>query len=242
MTLRMQGMLLRFLETGELQKVGTERSGTVVDVRVVAATNRRLEDMVADGGFREDLFYRLNVVHMIVPPLRDRRSDVPLLVESVLKQYENLEDYTVRAFDPEAMQALCEYAWPGNVRELQNIVERAVVTGRHDVARLEDLPAEIRAGRGLSRTRKERRRTIADDLYKRVVEGHESFWTAVYPLYMNREITKSNVRDLVGKGLQEARGNYKIVARLFNMEAGEYKKFLNFLRKHDCQVPFREYR
>jgi two-component system response regulator AtoC len=242
MTLRMQGMLLRFLETGELQKVGTERSGTVVDVRVIAATNRRLEDMVSEGVFREDLFYRLNVVHMIVPPLRDRRTDVPLLVESVLKHYASLDDYTVRAFDPEAMQALCEYAWPGNVRELQNVVERAVVTGRHEVVRLEDLPVEIRAGRGLSRNRKERRRTVADDLYKRVVEGRESFWTAVYPLYMNREITKSNVRDLVGKGLEEARGNYKIVARLFNMEAGEYKKFLNFLRKHDCQVPFREYR
>jgi transcriptional regulator with GAF, ATPase, and Fis domain len=242
MTLRMQGMLLRFLETGELQKVGTERSGTVVDVRVIAATNRRLEDMVTEGAFREDLFYRLNVVHMVVPPLRDRRTDVPLLVESVLKQYASLDDYTVRAFDPEAMQALCEYAWPGNVRELQNVVERSVVTGRNEVVRLEDLPVEIRAGRGLSRSRKERRRTVADDLYKRVVEGRESFWTAVYPLYMNREITKSNVRDLVGKGLEEARGNYKIVARLFNMEAGEYKKFLNFLRKHDCQVPFREYR
>ena len=66
--------------------------------------------------------------------------------------------------------------------------------------------------------------------------------TAVYPLYMNREITKANVRDLAGKGLEKARGNYKIVARLFNMEAHDYKKFLNFLRKHECQVPFREYR
>jgi transcriptional regulator with GAF, ATPase, and Fis domain len=242
MTLRMQGMLLRFLETGELQKVGTDRTGSVVDVRVIAATNRRLEDMVAEGQFREDLFYRLNVVHLVVPPLRDRKSDVPLLVEAALKQFAGTDEYIVRDVDAEAMQALTDYAWPGNVRELQNVVERLVVTGRNAIVKLEDLPPEIRAGRGLSRNRKERRRTVADDLYKRVVEGRESFWTAVYPLYMNREITKSNVRDLVGKGLEEARGNYKIVARLFNMEAGEYKKFLNFLRKHDCQVPFREYR
>ena len=117
-----------------------------------------------------------------------------------------------------------------------------MVTGRNERVKVEDLPAGNPRRPRLSRTRKERRRTVADDLYKRVVEGRESFWTAVYPLYMNREITKSNVRDLVGKGLEEARGNYKIVARLFNMEAGDYKKFLNFLRKHDCQVPFREYR
>jgi transcriptional regulator with GAF, ATPase, and Fis domain len=242
MTLRMQGMLLRFLETGELQKVGTDRSGSVVDVRVIAATNRRLEEMVSEGQFREDLFYRLNVVHLVVQPLRDRRSDVPLLVEAALQQMSGLDGPVVRALDPEAMQALCRYAWPGNVRELQNVVERLVVTGRHEVVTLEDLPPEIRLGHGVSPNRKERRRTVVDDLYMRVVDGQESFWTAVYPLYMNREITKSNVRDLVGRGLEEARGNYKIVARLFNMEAGDYKRFLNFLRKHDCQVPFREYR
>jgi hypothetical protein len=93
-----------------------------------------------------------------------------------------------------------------------------------------------------ARPRTERRRTVADDLFKQLVDGRESFWTAVYPLYMQREITRANVRDLVRKGLEEARGNYKIVVRLFNMEPDDYKKFLNFLRKHDCQVPFKEYR
>ena len=72
--------------------------------------------------------------------------------------------------------------------------------------------------------------------------GYESFWTAVYPLYMQREITKSQVREVVRKGLEEARGNYKIVARLFNLESSDYKRFLNFLRKHECQLPFKEYR
>ena len=86
------------------------------------------------------------------------------------------------------------------------------------------------------------RRTIADELFQKLVNERESFWTAVYPLYMNREITRANVRDLVHKGLEEARGNYKIVAKLFNMESRDYKRFLNFLRKHDCQLPFKEYR
>jgi hypothetical protein len=83
---------------------------------------------------------------------------------------------------------------------------------------------------------------VADDLFRKLREDGESFWAAVYPLYMNREITRGNVRDLVHKGLEEARGNYKIVLRLFNMESTDYKRFLNFLRKHDCQLPFKEYR
>ncbi len=107
----------------------------------------------------------------------------------------------------------------------------------------DDLPTEIRTHQGVGlRPKRERRRTVADDLYKKLVEERESFWTAVYPLYMQREITRGNVRDLVRKGLEDARGNYKIVARLFNMEQRDYKRFLNFLRKHDCQLPFKEYR
>jgi DNA-binding NtrC family response regulator len=144
---------------------------------------------------------------------------------------------------PDAMKVLTHYHWPGNVRELENVVERLAVNGSDLAVRVEELPLELRARQAsTSRPKRERRRTVADDLYQRLVEERESFWTAVYPLYMQREITRSNVRDLVRRGLEEARGNYKIVARLFNMEQGDYKKFLNFLRKHDCQVPFKEYR
>jgi hypothetical protein len=117
------------------------------------------------------------------------------------------------------------------------------VTGRREIVMPEDLPMEIRTpGHSNMRPRRERRRTVADDLFKKLIDERESFWNAVYPLYMNREITRSNVRDLVHKGLEEARGNYKIVLRLFNMESTDYKRFLNFLRKHDCQLPFKEYR
>jgi DNA-binding NtrC family response regulator len=141
------------------------------------------------------------------------------------------------------MAVLTEYAWPGNVRELENIVERLVVTGKSDTVTLADLPVELRAQVGApTRPIRERRRTVADDLYRRVAKEGESFWTAVYPLYMQREITKNNVRDVVRRGLEEARGNYKIVARLFNLGNDDYKRFLNFLRKHECHLPFRQYR
>jgi len=245
MTLRMQGLLLRFLETGELQKVGSDRATGRVNVRVIAATNRDLRTLIAEGKFREDLFYRLNVIHLVVPPLRDRRSDVPTLVEHFLGRFERHNGHAAhaRTISPETMAALIEYPWPGNVRELENVIERLVVNARREVATPDDLPPEVRQQRGVSlRPKRERRRTVADDLYKRIREEQESFWTAVYPLYMQREITKDNVRDLVRKGLEEARGNYKIVAKLFNMEPHDYKKFLNFLRKHDCQLPFKEYR
>jgi len=243
MTLRMQGLLLRFLETGELQKVGADKPTVRVNVRVVAATNRDLREMIGQQRFREDLFYRLKVIHVSVPPLRERPSDVPLLVEYFFERFTRHNGCFVKSLSSDAMSVLTEYPWPGNVRELENAVERLVVNTRREVAAIEDLPLEIRMQKNVSlRPKRERRRTVADDLYRRMLEEQESFWTAVYPLYMQREITRSNVRDLVRRGLEESRGNYRIVAKLFNMQPGDYKRFLNFLRKHDCQLPFQEYR
>ncbi|MGE3507884.1 MAG: sigma-54 interaction domain-containing protein [Vicinamibacterales bacterium] len=254
MTWRMQGLLLRFLETGEIQKVGAERVAMAPNVRVLAATNRNLRDLVAQGQFREDLFYRINVIHLVVPPLRERREDIPLLIDHFLANFTGghpgngngngkvLPPPIVKTISPEAIQVLTQYAWPGNVRQLENVIERLVVTGRRDTLQIDDLPIEIRTPVVGMRPRRERRRTVADDLFKKLTDERESFWTAVYPLYMNREITRGNVRDLVHKGLEESRGNYKILLHLFNMEARDYKRFLNFLRKHDCQLPFKEYR
>jgi transcriptional regulator with PAS, ATPase and Fis domain len=243
MTLRMQGLLLRFMETGELQKVGADRVGTRVNVRVIAATNRNLRDMITQGTFREDLFYRLNVIHLTVPSLRERREDIPALIEHFLQEFTKNNGTVVKGLAPETLRHLSAYSWPGNVRELENVIERLVVTGRNELVPPDDLPMEVRVHQGVGlRPKRERRRTVADDLYQKLLHERESFWNTVYPLYMQREITRGNVRDLVRKGLEEARGNYKIVARLFNMEQREYKRFLNFLRKHDCQVPFKEYR
>jgi transcriptional regulator with GAF, ATPase, and Fis domain len=243
MTLRMQGLLLRFLETGELQKVGSDRNSTRVNVRVIAATNRNLREMVAHGQFREDLFYRLNVVQLMVPSLAERREDIPLLIDHFLTRFSSNGKYVARRMSPEAEDLLLNYSWPGNVRELENVVERLVVTGRNETVQPDDLPLEIRAHNGISlRPKRERRRTVSDDLFKKIVDDRESFWTVVYPRYMQREITKSQVREVVRKGLEQSRGNYKIVARMFNMDESEYKRFLNFLRKHDCQLPFKDYR
>ncbi len=243
MTLRMQGLLLRFMETGDLQKVGAHRAGGNVNVRVISATNRDLRDLTAQGQFREDLFYRLNVIHITVPPLRERKEDITLLLDHFLNHFCKDNGSPPTTIAPDAYNMLIQHTWPGNVRELQNVIERLIVRRRGEVVTVDDLPPEIRAQSGVGfRPKRERRKTIADELYKQLTEARESFWTAVYPLYMQREITRSNVRELVRRGLEESRGNYKIVARIFNLEPHEYKRFLNFLRKHDCQLPFKDYR
>ena len=243
MTLRMQGLLLRFLETGEIQKVGADRSGSRVDVRTIAATNRDLREMIAQGLFREDLFYRLNVIHLIVPPLRERKEDIPALVEHFVTRMGNRGGLrTAKTISPEATEMLGQYKWPGNVRELQNVIERMMVRSRNEVISADDVPNEVRVTPKTSSPFRERRRTIADELYERITNENQSFWTTVYPLFMQREITRGAVREVVRRGLQDARGNYKIVARKFNMESDDYKRFLNFLRKHHCQPSFKEFR
>jgi DNA-binding NtrC family response regulator len=243
MSLRMQGLLLRFLETGEVQRIGADGGARNVDVRVIGATNRNLREMIAQGTFREDLYYRLNVVQITVPPLRERRVDIPELVNHFLDEFAAANQSPIIRLSPEAMNALTAYSWPGNVRELANFVERMIVAGRHDIIELQDLPSELRgphaAGR---RPRRERRRTAADDLYLRLTEQGESFWSSVRAMYLSRDITRADVREVVRRGLEQTHGNYRMVAELFNMEPAHYRRFLSFLKKHDCLLPYGEHR
>ena len=138
----LQVKLLRVLQEMEFERVGGIRT-IKVDVRVVAASNRDLKEEVEAGRFREDLFYRLNVVHLHLPPLRQRQEDIPLLAAHFIKKYvqENLRDKT--RITPEALQVLIHYAWPGNVRELENVMERAVILCSNNVISPQDLPAEL---------------------------------------------------------------------------------------------------
>jgi len=137
----MQAKLLQVLDTREIRRVGGTRLHRV-DVRVIAATNKDLDGEVRAGRFREDLFYRLNVVSLTLPPLRDRRQDIPLLIDHFLRRF--TAEYTPKTLDDEARHALAEYAWPGNVRELSNTIERLLILAPGEVVGLEDLPSNIR--------------------------------------------------------------------------------------------------
>jgi DNA-binding NtrC family response regulator len=142
MPVNTQVKLLRVLQEGEFERVGGSKT-LKVDVRVVAATNQNLEEMVAAGTFRKDLFYRLNVIHLEIPPLRARSEDIPLLAQHFLDKFCLENSRPPMGFTPEAMQALKNYLWPGNVRELENVVERAVALCSSSAVGLADLPEEV---------------------------------------------------------------------------------------------------
>src|SRR5262245_14282766 len=144
MTPSLQAKLLRTLQSGEVRPVGSTQA-SLVDVRVVAATNRDLEQMIRQGGFREDLFYRLNVISLAVPPLRERREDITRLAEHFLARLAERQGRVLR-LSPAAMDRLLRYPWPGNVRELENAMERTAILARGDVIEPEDLPPHVTAG------------------------------------------------------------------------------------------------
>ncbi len=141
-----QVKLLRFLQDGEIRRVG-ENEPIFADVRVLAATNKVLEKAVEEGKFREDLYYRLNVIPIEIPPLRKRRDDIVLLVNHFLAKYNANAKKKVDSFSPEALALLTGYYWPGNVRELENAVERAVILATRNVIMPDDLPPSIHTGR-----------------------------------------------------------------------------------------------
>lgn len=243
---RMQALLLRFLELGELQKVGARtRYNPKVNVRVVASTNEELSDKVADGKFREDLFYRLRVVELRVPPLREHIDDLTYLVDHFLSQIRNGSngDVVVESISPEAIQVMMSYPWPGNVRELQNAVATIATYGRKKEIRAEDIPPTIFLPDRISlRKLRQKGDALADRLFKIMRSSEETFWTIVYEPFMDRDLTRDDVRRVVSRGLEETNGNYRLVASLFNLPPTDYKRFLSCLRKHECQVDFKLYR
>jgi transcriptional regulator with PAS, ATPase and Fis domain len=237
MSLRMQAMLLRFLENGEIQAVGADARVTTVNVRVVAATNRNLPDLIAAGQFREDLLYRLRVIHLEVPSLRERRDEIPVLVAHFVERTGR------RArFSDEAMQVLSRHRWPGNVRELQNVVEQAMWLAHDDLVGVDQLPEAVRAQTQSVLPMRERRAQVSDELYSALVSGGYSFFDHIYPLFLSRDITRHDMRELVRKGLSTTRGNYRALLKLFGMSNQDYKRFLNFLAAHDCGADFRAFR
>jgi transcriptional regulator with PAS, ATPase and Fis domain len=243
MTLRMQALLLRFLENGEIQRVGSDRTKAVVDVRVIAATNRNLLARVADKSFREDLYYRLNVIHIPIPPLRDRREDIPHLFKYFVRSYSETHNVPEPTVSEDALARLWEYDWPGNVRELKNAVERIVIRSRGVISPA-DLPKEVTGRRAVAEIAPAESPSVAhaDALFDRMTVNGESFWSVVYEPFMSRDLTRQDLRAVIGRGLEQTRGSYKLLVQLFNLQPDDYKRLLSFLRKYECQLPFQKFR
>jgi DNA-binding NtrC family response regulator len=257
---RMQGLLLRFLETGEIQRVGADRMQPRLDVRVIAATNRDLLEEVGRKNFREDLYYRLNVIEIAIPPLRERREDIHVLLDHYLRRHAEQHGIAPPTLSPEAIKWLVNYEWPGNVRQLRNVVERLIVRRGGPVIGVGDLPAIVRERPQAAATEAVATRessglasnvafvgepagkSVVDTMFDRMVKHRESFWSIVYSPFMVRDLTRSDLRAIITRGLEETAGSYKMLVELFNMAPSDYKRFLNFLRKQECQVPFAAFR
>jgi transcriptional regulator with PAS, ATPase and Fis domain len=239
MSLRMQALLLRFLENGEIHAVGSDAARTTVDVRVIAATNRNLPELVASGKFREDLLYRLRVIHLMIPPLRERPEDIRPLAMHFFARSGRLVTLT-----DEAWEVLARHRWPGNVREVQNVVEQMawLAASPDEPIGVNHIPATVRHSEPSILPARERRKQVADELYQALVHGGYSFWEHIHPLFLNRDITRHDIRELVRRGLTSSRGNYRTLLQLFGIDAGDYKRFMNFLATHECRADFREFR
>lgn len=261
MSLRMQTMLLRFAESGEIQPVGGQRPGVVVDVRLITATNQDLRGRIAAGAFREDLFYRLNVIQIVVPALRERGDDIVNLAQFYLEKSAGSHGLPAPILTPDASQLLIAYAWPGNVRELRNLAERLVLQEPGAVLTPEHLPLEIRGiGEGYpigplvappasadhldSSSRpslNERALNTVDHLWELMMTGLD-FWTVVYPAFKARELTRTELAALVDRGLSQTAGSYAALLGLFNLPRADYKRFHAFLYQQHCNLPVADYR
>jgi len=143
MSLKTQAKVLRVLEEGEVQKVGSSKINTV-DVRVIAATNKDLKKEIKDGNFREDLYFRLNVVPLYSPPLREKKEDIPTLIDYFIQFFADENNFRPKKFSDKAIEAMMKYPWKGNVRELKNLIERLIITTEADIIEKKDLPEQIR--------------------------------------------------------------------------------------------------
>ena len=223
MTPATQTKILRVLQSGTLERVGGNQP-VKVDVRIIAATNKPLEQAVADRQFREDLFYRLNVVRLHVPPLRERRADIPLLVDYFLQKFAQKNKQAIKALTAEALRALEAYEWPGNVRELENVVHRALVVSKNEAILTGDLPPEIS-----KQSKMENRETITAAPALAPSQTDDIGMIAQTLFHLARRDPKLKVipfleREMVIHALKETKGNQVQAAKILGITRATLRK------------------
>ena len=190
--LSVQVKLLRAIQFGEIQKIGINKTINI-DVRIVAATNRNLEEMIKSQEFREDLYYRLNVIQINIPPLRDRKEDIPILIDHFINKFNKQNNAGIQGLDKKALDRLMKYDYPGNIRELENIIERAVILARNNIITPETLPAQFETAREIS---------LLDPL--NLSDGYD-------------KKVKAFEKEMIQEALKQTNGNKSAAARLLNI-------------------------
>jgi len=228
----LQVKMLRVIQEREVRRLG-ETKGRSIDVRLIVASNDDLEALSEAGKFRKDLFYRLKVLHIKVPPLRSRADDIPMLAHSFLQKL-NASNKTRKYFAPDVVPLLSSQKFPGNVRELQNTIERAFFMAKGIMITEVPLNAPATLASGDSNDVK--------NLFKDIADGREDFWSGVRNRYKRRDISREKIRALVDFGLRTTGGSYKDMVSQFRLKDSDYRRFMDFLRRNDCLLDFRPYR
>jgi DNA-binding NtrC family response regulator len=235
--LKAQGILLRWLEHGDLPSSRAAEAGQP-DVRLLTSTRYDLTTLVRHKRFRADLLMRLKPVEIRVPALREHCEDIRPIVQLIIAQSGRRV-----TFSKELYSALEQYPWPGNMRELVTMVEQIAWNARGDLADLDDLPGAFHSAQSIPLMRaRDRRRQVSDDLFEGLQAGRLGFWTHVHEPFLQRDITREDMRDLIRRGLAESQGSYRSLLRIFGMPDSDYKRLLNFLSAHQCTVDAREFR
>ncbi|QGU94294.1 PAS domain S-box protein [Clostridium bovifaecis] len=213
----MQAKVLRVIQEKEFERIGGEET-IKIETRIIAATNRNLEEMVAVGEFREDLYYRLNVIPIMIPPLRERKQDLALLLEYFIEKLSKDLGIGIKGVSNEAMEALLEYKWPGNVRELENLVERIMTLADGEQIQLSDLPVYIRSGFGDLRNKRERQIRV-DNVKNFVLENEEILPLRDYEkIIIEKALKKYRSFNAAGKALGITHKTVASKARLYGIE------------------------
>lgn len=241
-----QAMLLRALATGEFRPVGATRARSV-DVRVIAATNRPLNQMMLSGQFRHDLFFRLRHFHIEVPPLRARGDDWKWLMDACLQRLCRTYGAT-RHLSPRSEAVLANYTWPGNVRQLIAAATSGYAMADGVMIEPEDFAAQLEDVEHVGHVSMESPFTAAatavasaaaaqaeSELFDDVIARNRDFWSTVYARFMNRDLNRREMKSFVRAGLQAAQGNYRRLIGLLRLPDSDYQRFMDFLRHHDLK-------
>ena len=237
MPIEHQSRLLRVLQEKTVRRLG-ELSERRVDVRIIAATNQSLGVLVERGEFREDLFHRLNVIQMVIPPLRERASDIPLLARHFLKELELRHGQTKEA-TPGFLERLEGFHFRGNARELQNVVEQAYLLSPEKRLHAVDvnMPTVDRISVDEEIVSRQSQR-----LFRKLVRGEVDFWADIRKRFLARDLSRLEVRGIISLGLASTNGSYRQLVRKFHLPEKDYRRFLAFLSHHRCKVDFRRFR
>ncbi len=236
LSLELQPRLLRVLENKTVRPLGSTQEKHL-DVRVVAATNQNLEALAGVGSFRFDLFQRLNGFSIEIPPLRKRKEDIVRICLDYVQKHPHKSD---KALSEQALEELCKYDYPGNVRELLNIMENLLFFSPSMIISGEDVRKHIPAQhRNIESMKCE---AATGEILGELSRGKLNFWDGVRKPFISRDINRAEVRIIISEGLKSCDGCYKNLLKFFNLQPGEYKKFLSFLEHHDCKVDFRKFR